>query len=60
MEKYNFKVVENKWQKSWETNKSFSTKVDYNKKNFLVLKCFLTHLEKFIWGMSETTQLVIF
>jgi len=40
MEKYNFKVVENKWQKSWETNKSFSTKVDYNKKKFYCLEMF--------------------
>ena len=36
MEKYNFKVIENKWQKYWETNKSFSTKVDHSKKKILL------------------------
>ena len=40
MEKYNFKVIENKWQKYWETNKSFSTKVDHNKKKFYCLEMF--------------------
>jgi len=40
MEKYNFKVIENKWQKYWETNKSFSTKIDHNKKKFYCLEMF--------------------
>ena len=40
MEKYNFKVIENKWQKYWETNKSFSTKVDHSKKKFYCLEMF--------------------
>ena len=40
MEKYNFKVIENKWQKYWQTNKSFSTKVDHSKKKFYCLEMF--------------------
>jgi leucyl-tRNA synthetase len=40
MEKYNFKTIENKWQKYWETNKSFSTKIDHNKKKFYCLEMF--------------------
>ena len=31
MEKYNFKIIENKWQNYWDTNKSFATQIDYNK-----------------------------
>ena len=40
MEKYNFKIIENKWQEYWETNKSFSTHVDHNKKKFYCLEMF--------------------
>ena len=36
MNRYNFKTIENKWQKFWEQNKSFQTKTDKNKKNFIV------------------------
>ena len=36
MERYNFKEIENKWQKFWEKEKSFSAKVDRNKKNSTV------------------------
>ena len=36
MEKYNFKVIEKKWQNSWEKNKVFKTKADIKKKNFFV------------------------
>jgi len=35
-QRYNFKIVEEKWQKFWETNKTFSTTMDKNKKNFTV------------------------
>ena len=35
MERYNFKTVENKWQKFWEQEKTFSTKLDKSKKKFL-------------------------
>ena len=31
MERYNFKTVEQKWQKLWEQKKTFSKKVDKNK-----------------------------
>ena len=36
MERYNFKTIENKWQKFWDKNKSFQTKIDRTKKNFIV------------------------
>ena len=40
MDRYNFKIVEEKWQKSWDENKVFSTKVDKNKKKFYCLEMF--------------------
>ena len=40
MERYNFKSTEKKWQKFWEQNKSFKTKIDKNKKKFYCLEMF--------------------
>jgi leucyl-tRNA synthetase len=40
VERYNFKTVEQKWQKFWEINKVFSKKVDKNKKKFYCLEMF--------------------
>ena len=40
MDRYNFKTVEEKWQKFWEENKVFSAKVDKNKKKFYCLEMF--------------------
>ena len=40
MERYNFKIVEEKWQKFWNQNKTFSTKVDKTKKKFYCLEMF--------------------
>ncbi len=40
MERYNFKSIENKWQKFWEENKTFSTKIDKNKEKFYCLEMF--------------------
>ncbi len=40
MERYNFKTVEENWQKYWEENKTFSTKLDKNKKKFYCLEMF--------------------
>jgi leucyl-tRNA synthetase len=40
VERYNFKEIELKWQKVWETKKTFSTKVDKNKKKFYCLEMF--------------------
>ena len=40
MERYNFKSIEEKWQKFWEEKKTFSTKVDKNKKKFYCLEMF--------------------
>jgi len=38
--RYNFKSTEQKWQKFWNDNKVFSTKVDKNKKKFYCLEMF--------------------
>ena len=40
MERYNFKEIENKWQKFWDEEKTFSTKIDKNKKKFYCLEMF--------------------
>ena len=40
MDRYNFKITEEKWQKLWEEKKVFSTKVDKNKKKFYCLEMF--------------------
>ena len=40
MERYNFKLIENKWQNLWEKNQSFKTKIDKNKKKFYCLEMF--------------------
>ena len=36
MNRYNFKTVETKWQKIWQKQKYFVTKIDKTKKNFTV------------------------
>ncbi len=38
--RYNFKVVEDKWQNFWEKNKSFKTNLNRNKKKFYCLEMF--------------------
>ena len=40
MDRYNFKIVEQKWQKIWNDNKVFSTKLDKSKKKFYCLEMF--------------------
>ena len=40
MERYNFKKIEDYWQKIWEKNKSFKSKVDKTKKKFYCLEMF--------------------
>ena len=40
MERYNFKLVEDKWQKFWEQKKTFTTRLDKNKKKFFCLEMF--------------------
>ena len=40
MERYNFKEFEDKWQKIWEKNKVFQTKVDKSKEKFYCLEMF--------------------
>ena len=36
MERYNFKTIENKWQKIWDKNKSFKQKLIKLNQNFIV------------------------
>ena len=40
MERYNFKTVEEKWQKFWDENKTFKTNTDKNRKKFYCLEMF--------------------
>ena len=40
MDRYNFKVIEEKWQKNWEESQSFSSKIDTSKKKFYCLEMF--------------------
>ena len=40
MERYNFKEIETKWQKFWESENIFSSKIDKNKKKFYCLEMF--------------------
>ena len=40
MERYNFKIVEEKWQKYWLKQKSFKTELNKNKKKFYCLEMF--------------------
>ena len=40
MDRYNFKTVEEKWQKLWDKKKIFSTKLDKSKKKFYCLEMF--------------------
>ena len=38
--RYNFKIVEHKWQRSWEKNKTFKSSLDKKKKKFYCLEMF--------------------
>ncbi|WP_440934815.1 leucine--tRNA ligase [Candidatus Pelagibacter sp.] len=40
MQRYNFKSIEEKWQNFWDKEKTFSTKVEKNKKKFYCLEMF--------------------
>ena len=40
MERYNFKVIEKKWQKIWTEKKLFNVNLDKNKKKFYCLEMF--------------------
>jgi leucyl-tRNA synthetase len=40
VERYNFKEIESKWQKIWDEEKKFATKIDRNKKKFYCLEMF--------------------
>ena len=40
MSRYNFKLIEEKWQKFWEKNKSFKTEVNNKKRKYYCLEMF--------------------
>ncbi len=40
MERYNFKLVEEKWQRFWDANKSFKSVINKDKKKFYCLEMF--------------------
>ena len=40
MDRYNFNIIEKKWQDFWDKNQSFKTITDKNKKKFYVLEMF--------------------
>ena len=40
MDRYNFKIVEDKWQSKWENDKFFFVKKDKSKKKFYCLEMF--------------------
>tara|TARA_B100001057_G_scaffold199322_1_gene199981 strand:+ start:122 stop:2659 length:2538 start_codon:yes stop_codon:yes gene_type:complete len=40
VERYNFKITEDKWQEYWHKEKTFATKIDKNKKKFYCLEMF--------------------
>ena len=40
MDRYNFKSIEEKWQKYWDENKSFKSQIDKSKKKFYCLEMF--------------------
>ena len=40
MERYNFKIIEKKWQEFWKKEKTFLTKIDKSKKKFYCLEMF--------------------
>ena len=40
MERYNFKIIEKKWQSHWEKNKTFEVSLQKNKEKFYCLEMF--------------------
>ena len=54
-QKYDFKTIEEKWQKYWEERKIFKTDIDQEKEKFYLLEMFPYPSGNFIWDMLETT-----
>ena len=40
MQRYNFKIIEQKWQSYWDKNKTFKSSIDQNKEKFYCLEMF--------------------
>ena len=58
--RYNFKLIEEKWQSHWHENNSFKVKIDNQKEKFYCLEMFPYPQEKFIWVMLEIIRLVMY
>ena len=52
MDRYNFNIIEKKWQKTWEDTQVFKTTKDKNKKKIL---CF-RNVSLSIWKNSYGTR----
>ena len=55
-QRYNFKIIEENGNYFGKKINHLKPKLIKTKKNFTLLKCFLTHQEKFTWVMSEIIQ----
>ena len=40
MDRYNFNIIEKKWQDIWDKNQTFKTSLDKSRKKFYVLEMF--------------------
>jgi leucyl-tRNA synthetase len=50
VERYNFKIIENKWQKHWDDKKVFRAKIDKSKKKILLLRNVSLSLGEYSYG----------
>ena len=57
MERYNFKIIEEKWQKIWNDTNKFQSQIDKNKKKFYCLEMFPYPSGNIHMGHVETIQL---
>ena len=53
--RYNFKLVEEKWQQRWQKSKIFSSKIDKDREKFYCLEMFPYPSGKIIWDTRNYT-----